>query len=543
MATASPLALPEHRSLFASFGAGLADAVDPPDVEVPADWESWLDDRLGDFIRGPYAAFHREFWDWVWGLRAGVAAPAFIAIWFRGGGKSSSIESAVVVVACERRRQYALYVCETQQQADDHVQSIAGLLESPQIERLYPDVARKKVGKYGNAAGWRRNRLTTASGFILDAMGLDVAGRGRKMGKERPDLIILDDLDNPHDTEATVARKITTLTKTVLPMRATHATAVGVQNLIHTNGIFARLLDGRADFLADRTVSGPHPAVVDLAYERRGDRWVITGGTATWEQQDLATLEAELNDIGPTAFRAEKQHEPAEYEDGMFAGLTFRRCARADVPELVRTVVWCDPAVTSRTEAEARRDGGRVSDSNAIVVSALGVDGRVYDLAAWEAVAGPDETITRAIAWALRFGALKVGIETDQGGDLWEREYKRTAVAYAEEHGVPLRRMPGFASAKAGSHQLSKQARAQLMLLDYEQDQVVHVTHGPGDALPAPHVLIERALARYLRDKPFDLVDAKYWAWHDLRSGGLMARAMDRGVLVQGRASKGWQRR
>ena len=30
---------------------------------------------------------------------------------------------------------------------------------------------------------------------------------------------------------------------------------------------------------------------------------------------------------------------------------------------------------------------------------------------------------------------------------------------------------------------------------------------------------LERALRRFPRTKPFDLVDAAFWAWHDLRSG------------------------
>ena len=72
-------------------------------------------------------------------------------------------------------------------------------------------------------------------------------------------------------------------------------------------------------------------------------------------------------------------------------------------------------------------------------------------------------------------------------------------------------RKPDFRQAKAGAGHGPKAHRASLMLADYEKARFIHVI--------GTHELLERALRRYLLRKPFDLVDAAYWSWNDLRKG------------------------
>src|SRR5262249_33134883 len=74
-----------------------------------------------------------------------------------------------------RARRYGLYVSMTQQQADDHVQNVASMLESDAVAAAYPDLGNRMIGKFGNPRGWRRNRLRTERGFTIDAIGLDTA--------------------------------------------------------------------------------------------------------------------------------------------------------------------------------------------------------------------------------------------------------------------------------------------------------------------------------------------------------------------------------
>ena len=271
---------------------------------------SWLPDASGRHIA--LAEHHHEFWQWVWSVERGARPLPFVAIWPRGGGKSTSVELACVALAARKARRYVLYVCNTQAQADDHVQNIGALLESDAIEREYPDLASRALGKYGSSKGWRRNRLRTEQGFVVDAIGLDTAARGVKLDDARPDLVIFDDVDDASDTQQTVQKKIVAITQKLLPAGSSDAGALAVQNLVHHEGVFARLANlasEPADFLADRIVSGPHPALRGFVAERQDGRWLIVKGAPTWEGQDIDTCQRQVNDWGIRAFRAEAQHE------------------------------------------------------------------------------------------------------------------------------------------------------------------------------------------------------------------------------------------
>lgn len=434
-------------------------------------------------------------------MRAGERSRPFVGIWPRGFGKSTSTELACAAIAARQTRRYALYVCESQDQADDHIANVAGMLESRRFEDAYPDVAERRLNKYGSSRGWRRNRLRTASGFTIDAIGLDVAARGVKLDEDRPDLLIFDDLDGKLDTAATTDKKLATLTHTLLPAASDAPAVLAIQNLVIPDGIFARLADGRADFLADRIVSGPHPAIRNLTTEQRHGRTVVTGGDPTWPAMGLEVAQAQIDEMGITAYRAEKQHDVEAPAGGMFDHIIFRHCTFEELPDLVRVAVWVDPAVTDTDR----------SDAHGIQADGLGPDGTIYRLFSWEARTSPRDVLRRAIVKAVELGADHVGVETDQGGDTWRDTYEAAARdLLAEPDALPAgARIPRFKQDKAGSGHGPKAERASRMLADYERGQIVHVT--------GTHETLERALRRFPKTKPFDLVDASYWAWRELR--------------------------
>lgn len=584
-----------------------AQRIDPP----PADWAGWLRAMFPAYVGFEFGDHHAAFWDHVWSLKRGQRPPAFIAIWPRGGGKSSSAEMATVALGARGVRKYAWYVRETQELADKSVGNIAVLLESSAIAEFYPMLGAPQKGKYGNTRGWRRERMRAASGFTVDAIGFDTAYRGSKVEENRPDLIChevgtpvydmgrwvmveehpgrlglrqaeglevqvaglsfaevvtpehrywarknvaddggwieardlepgdqigygllngafwnrvrsvqpagvrtfapittashtyltafglshncLDDLDNKLDNPGQTAKKITTLTTSLLPAGSPDVAVIGIQNLIIPNGLFSRMADGRADFLRERIVSGPHPAVRNLTYEMRGGRYVITGGQSIWVGQNLEHAQQQLDAWGLTAFLHEAQHDVEEAAGGMFDHLEFMRCSWDELPALVRIVVWVDPAVTS-TDA---------SDSQGIQADGIGPDGTIFRLFSWEHVTSPQDALQRAIRKAVELGAEAVGVETDQGGDTWASVYREAAA------GLGISDPPPFRSDKAGAGHGPKAHRAQQMLADYERGRIIHVL--------GTHVTLEKALRRFPKVKPFDLTDAAYWSWQDLR--------------------------
>lgn len=472
-------------------------------LELETDWRLWLLTLFPSWITADWAPHHEDLWEWAWNIRVGVAPDPFIALWSRGHAKSSSAEAAAVALGTRGGRRYLLYVSDTQSQADDHVANIGSRLESEEIATFYPDLARREVGKYGSSRGWRRNRLRTRAGFTIDALGLDVASRGLKLEEDRPDALVLDDIDTAGDTARETDNKMRSLSRNLLPALKPEAAILAVQNLILEEGVFAKLIQG--ELLAGAQISGPIPAVRDLEVSQvpranaKGEvtmMWTITGGEALWPAgMDLAQCQALMDTYGLTAFLQENQHSLEPPAGGMFDHLIYEHCTREDVPPLVRTVVWVDPAVTDTDN----------SDSHGVQCDGLAGDGRIYRLFSWEQRATPVRAIQVALRTALEYGAASIGIETDQGGDTWKSVYKEAC----EAEGIT--EPPRMKQAKAGAGHGAKAARAQKMLADYEHGKFVHVT--------GTHLTLERALRRFPRVKPFDLCDVAYWSWADLRYG------------------------
>lgn len=250
--------------------------------ELESDYRLWLYTLFPEHMGGdspvPLAPYHEEFWRWVQDLPP---------------------------------KHYALYVSDTQDQADQHVSNISEMLTSEVFAAVYPAMARRRLTKYGQIAGWRRNRLSTGSGYTIDAGGLLTGIRGARVGNQRPDLINFDDLDDTDDSPTVTERKERNLTRSIIPAQGDGCAFIGAQNLIVRGGIFTQLADGTADFLRDRIVSGPHPALLNFDPERdireRADgTYELIGGEPTW--RDRAFVESLINTYGLESFLIECQH-------------------------------------------------------------------------------------------------------------------------------------------------------------------------------------------------------------------------------------------
>lgn len=475
----------------------------PPPAAQSSDWRGWLLRNFPGYLASmPKDGRHARIWDWFGTLRLGTrpTPSARIENWPRGGGKSSSVEGGAAYAGITGRRRFVMYVSGTQAKADVHVQAIGGILERAGVER--------SVNRYGNSKGWTQQLLRAANGFNVISFGLDAGARGIKLDEFRPDLIVLDDVDDRHDTLATVQKKIETITQSILPSGSTDYAVLFVQNTIHADSVMAQLIDGRAAFLLDREPIVVEPAVRGLEYRQEqtesGLRYVITAGDATWSGQSREVCQGQINDWGLTAFLREAQHEVETVTGSMFSHLDFAALEvdRAQVPAIVRFAVWCDPAVTSTDQ----------SDCNGVQVDGLGVDKRVYRFFSWEQRATPEQTLQLAFKKAVEYGALTVGIETDQGGDTWYSVAAQAWQALIASGEVPKgTRQPRVVGARAGSVG-SKAERGSKMLSAYERDQVRHVR--------GTHTVLTKALNRFLIKKPYDLTDAAYWSWDDLANGG-----------------------
>lgn len=277
--------------------------------DAPTEPAAWLRALFPSYVAYPFAARHDELWRWAWAVQHGVNVDPFVACWARGGAKSTSAELITVRWGATKARRYGLYLCRTQDQADDHVATIASLMESPAVATHYPHLAERLVGKFGNSKGWRRNRLRTSDGFTIDAMGLDSAKRGAKVDEQRPDFLIIDDVDDAEDSEDTTTKNMRIIARKIMPTLTDGAAILFIQNMVSDSSMMARVLRGEADMLGKALISGPHPAIRDLEVVGSGTEARIVGGVATWAGQPLDACQRFIQKWGLDAFLSECQHE------------------------------------------------------------------------------------------------------------------------------------------------------------------------------------------------------------------------------------------
>jgi len=483
-----------------SFGADTPPALDG----LVDDWEMWF--RVLSPELHSFAGFHRRTGQWLQNIEPGTRPRPQIDAWFRGSGKSTFAEHGVAYLAERKKRNFGMYVCSTQDSAERHVQNIRS-----HLERIGGAVGARLEDQYGSSRGWKKSMLRTASGFNIVALGLDVAMRGIKLEDFRPDLIIFDDIDGRHDTPHVTRKKEQTITDDIIPAGADDVAIWGVQNLIKPDGIFARLVDGRADFLQRRRVNGPVPAVKDLQTEKRRagdvdglevedpDRHihVITGGTPTWpEGKDLEDCQEEIIDQGWNSFDRENQHNVEEAEGALWSSEELNATRVQEAPALTRTVVGVDPASKSNDN----------SDETGVI--AVGRDARPHGfvLDDWSAQVKPKKWGRRAVRLHDEVGADAIVAEVNQGGEMVQNVIENAAERLHEEE----QRDTDTITVKMVNAADGKRARAEPIEQRYDEHQAHHV---------GTHRELERQMktwdAKSGGESP-DRVDALVWALTEL---------------------------
>lgn len=114
---------------------------------------------------------------------------------FRGGGKSTVAEEAMIIMAIFRRRRHFLAVGESETRAVDRLRAIKTELETNEIIHQL----------LGNMVGsiWQETKVVLSNGVVIQAMGRGQSMRGMKHEDVRPDFALIDDLED----EESVRRK------------------------------------------------------------------------------------------------------------------------------------------------------------------------------------------------------------------------------------------------------------------------------------------------------------------------------------------------
>lgn len=281
-------------------------------------YDAWLAALGSRTFTSPLADFHRELWDWYWavtlkrlrGEKLSLDDLVFLAIWGRGLGKSSNVEWACIAEGALLGEGFVGYVCETENQAREHVAAIKGRLESSEIARYYPGLAEPEIGGHGYQRGWRQDYLATASGWGIVPLGLDKGVRGGRKDDLRFTMFVLDDIDDVNDSPLSIEKKLLAISRSILPAGTDDTLVLFPQNLIHEDGVLNQIYTRRSDVLAHRRVSGPVPAFSELEIGTAADGLPsIDVAAPVWDALDVDSARKYLSKFGPRAFLAEYQHD------------------------------------------------------------------------------------------------------------------------------------------------------------------------------------------------------------------------------------------
>lgn len=150
--------------------------------------------------------FHREILNLLYSENPLVALMAF-----RGAAKSTYLEEYVLLTALFRESAFELIVGPKWESACERLAPIRHELETNDaIIELFGDQ---------KAAPWSMDELVLANGVKIQAIGASQSMRGKKHNDERPDLAVIDDLEDEENirTEESRSRTERWLTGTLLP--------------------------------------------------------------------------------------------------------------------------------------------------------------------------------------------------------------------------------------------------------------------------------------------------------------------------------------
>lgn len=351
---------------------------------------------------------------------------------------------------------FAAAFADTDTQAQTHLATFKSELDNNAlIRRDYPDLVNPKTRGRGQVEADRVSLYHARSGFVFAAAGMDSSNLGLKVGSQRPDLIILDDIE-PHEGRygKELARKrLDTLVSAILPLNiyahvilagtVTMAGSIVHQVVQHSRG---EETDTNG-WVAEQRIAARHtlPIVTDDDGERRSV-W-----PEKWPLSFLESLE------GTRTYAKNYANDPlgAEGDYWQLEDITkARTIGTVWLPSCTRIVVSVDPAVTTK----------HTSDYTGIAVIAWQPPpagskgpGRCVVLEVRQVRKGGAALRLDIIDTITRHNAGLVLVEVNQGHDLWREVL----------WGLPVK-------VKTLSQTEAKEVRAARVLDHYQRGRVGH---------------------------------------------------------------------
>ncbi|MEY8355246.1 phage terminase large subunit [Lachnospiraceae bacterium 54-53] len=262
------------------------------------------------------------------GVRRAVAAP-------RGHAKSTNLTfKGTMHSVLYEYKHYPIILSDSSEQAE-------GFLENIRVEFEENPAILEDFGSLSGSV-WRSNVLVTKSGIKIEAIGSGKKIRGRKHRNWRPDLLILDDVENDENVRTPDQRKKLEnwFNKAVSPSGDDYTDIIYIGTLLHYDSLLAKTLRNPAyRSIKYKAVISFSPAedlwqkweglytdldndnheADALAYFLDHKEEMLAGTEVLWEEKlSYYDLMAMRVSIGEASFNSEEQNEPINPEDCIF---------------------------------------------------------------------------------------------------------------------------------------------------------------------------------------------------------------------------------
>ncbi|MHB1117922.1 MAG: hypothetical protein ACYCZ7_00105, partial [Minisyncoccota bacterium] len=191
------------------------------------------------YVKYMTADFQRE----IFSLLEDERNQTLVLVAFRGSGKSTIVTMAHVLWAVlgKQQKKYVVIGGLTQRQARQHLQNIKRELESNETLRNDLGPFREEQDEWGSLS-----LVISNCGAKITAASTEQSIRGMRHGAHRPDLIILDDVEDLASVQTLESRDKTHqwFSGDVLPAGDIGTRMVIVGNLLHEDSLIMRLRNG-----------------------------------------------------------------------------------------------------------------------------------------------------------------------------------------------------------------------------------------------------------------------------------------------------------
>ncbi|MCX7258019.1 MAG: phage terminase large subunit [Polaromonas sp.] len=365
-----------------------------------------------------------------------IAAP-------RGEAKSTLV-SQLFVLWClvTGRKKYPVIVMDSIDQAYPMLEAIKAELEfNPRLSMDFPE-------SVGQGRVWQAGTIVTRNDAKVQVAGSGKKLRGLRHGPWRPDLCVLDDIENDEQVRSPEQRDKLQgwLTKTVLPLGGAGAKfdVVYIGTILHYDSVLSRTLANpmwtRARFKAllqwpDNTSlwdqweeilrNEGEPAADAFYIEHEAE--MLAGSIVSWAARSLLTLMKIRARDGHATFDSEYQNDPVAGDNSPFSGEGVIQYWVEDLtdPQVV-FLGACDPSLGK---------AGASRDPSALLVGRLHLKTRRLDVVAADIKKRlPDKIISDVITLQKRWKCVLWVVEAVQFQEFLRTELIRRGA----EEGVPI---------------------------------------------------------------------------------------------------------